>query len=265
MNYQDIAKKVIELVTKTGSELLELRNSLNQNDIEVKGKNNFVTRFDKMSEEKLVEGLGNILPEAGFIAEEGTSDKKGEVYNWIIDPIDGTTNFMHGAPPFSISVALQENQQTVIGVVYDIFSGECFNSWLGAPVYINTKQVTCSSAEKVADALVATGFPYTDFGRMQKFMGTLTYFMENSHGIRRLGSAAVDLAYVACGRYDAFYEYGLHAWDVAAGAFLVQQAGGKVSDYSGADNYLFGSEIVASNGKMFNEFQTVIAQMMGED
>lgn len=264
MNYKQLTDEVVELARETGEMLVELRKSISSKDIEVKGKNDFVTRFDKMSEEKIVTKLSELLPEGGFVAEEGTSTKIGDVYNWFIDPIDGTTNFMHGAPPFSISIALQENDQMVMGVVYDMFSKECFYSCKGEAVYVNGAPIQCSTTPDVANSLIATGFPYKDYGRLNNFLDSLTYFMENSHGLRRLGSAAVDLAYVACGRYDGFYEYGLKAYDVAAGAFLVQQAGGKVTDFRGGSNFVFGQELVAGNAHNFNEFLSVVGRIMND-
>lgn len=262
MNYQEICEQTVELCKKTGVFIREQRQILNDDGVESKGKNDFVTIVDKASEELLVEGLAKILPGSGFLAEEGTNDTRGDVYNWIIDPIDGTTNFIHNAPPFCISIALQENDITVAGVVYEIYYDECFFSWKGGPVYMNDTEVKVSTKTKLADSMLATGFPYTVFERIDDFLQTLVFFFKNSHGVRRLGSAAADLAYVACGRYEGFYEYNLKPWDVAAGAFLVQQAGGKVTDFSGGDDYLFGKEIVASNAKMFNEFQSAVETLM---
>ncbi len=265
MNYKEICEDVIALVRECGDMIVDLRTRLNPDDIVAKGKNDFVTAVDKASELKLVTALGTLLPEAGFIAEEGTSVKRGELYNWIIDPIDGTTNFMHGAPPYSISIALQEGDRMVIGVVYEIASKECFYAWKGGKAYLNGKEIRCSNKKTVSDSLIATGFPYKSFDRLDNFMKSMVYFMEESHGLRRLGSAAVDLAYVACGRFDAFYEYGLQPWDVAAGAFLIEQAGGKNSDFSGGQNYLWGKEMVSGNSHNFNEFQAVIDKLMNAD
>jgi len=155
-----------------------------------------------------------------------------------------------------------EGNEIILGVIYEIFSAECFYGFKGSAVFINGKAVKVSSTPNVAQSLIATGFPYYNFGRLEQFMKTMDYFFYNSHGVRRLGSAAVDLAYVACGRYDAFYEYNLNPWDVAAGAFLVTLAGGKVGDFKGGDNYLFGKEIVASNNLIFDEFQMTVGQFM---
>ncbi|MCX6297157.1 MAG: inositol monophosphatase family protein [Bacteroidetes bacterium] len=222
--------------------------------IEVKGKNDFVSYVDKTSEKLLVAKLSLLLPEAGFIAEEGTSTKKGNLYNWIIDPLDGTTNFIHGIPCFSISIALMRNQEIVLGVIYEINFDECFYAWEGSNSFLNGKEINVSSTSKVSDSLLATGFPYYDYGRMDEYIELFKYFMKHTHGLRRLGSAATDLAYVACGRFDGFYEYSLQSWDVAAGAFIVQQAGGKVTDFKGGENYIFGKEIVAGNNAFFDEF-----------
>lgn len=264
MELEELCTKVIDLVENVGHFIREERKEFVEGQFETKGKHDFVTHVDKEAEQRLVEGLEKLLNGSGFIAEEGTSDLKGELYNWIIDPIDGTTNYIHGCPPYSISVALMKADKIVLGVVYEIVARECFYSWMGAPAFLNGKTIQVSQRNSVADSLIATGFPYSYFERMESFMKTLDYFFVNSHGVRRLGSAAADLAYVACGRYEAFYEYNLSPWDVAAGAFLVQQAGGRVADFGGGNNYLFGNEIVATNKKIFKEFQTKVDQLMNQ-
>lgn len=262
MDYKQICFAAKQEIITVGSFIKESRQSLSSNQIEVKGKNDFVTTIDKKSEEKLVTALQNIVPEAGFIVEEQTSNKRGNTFNWIIDPIDGTTNFIHGLFPYAISVALQENSETVIGIVYEIGLDECFYSWKGGSAFLNNTLIKVSETANINASLIATGFPYNDLSRVENFQKTLTHFMQNSHGIRRLGSAATDLAYVACGRFDAFYEYSLKPWDVAAGAFLVQQAGGVISDFSGNNDYIFGGEIIACNKLTFNEFLSIIKELM---
>lgn len=258
MNFENVCKQVQELVINTGDFIKNAR----PETIETKGKHDFVTSVDKKSEEKLVAGLRNILPEAGFIVEEKTSEKQGETYQWIIDPLDGTTNFIHGLPPYAISVALVSDKEILLGVIYEVITSECFYAWKGSKAYLNGKEIHVTQTEKIEDSLIATGFPFTNFSKMDEFMDTLTYFMKHSHGLRRLGSAATDLAYLACGRFDGFYEYALKPWDVAAGVIIIQQAGGKVCDFSGGDDYLFGQEIVASNSHIFNQFSTEIKRMM---
>lgn len=147
-------------------------------------------------------------------------------------------------------------------MIFEIQNSECFYAWEGSSAFMNGKKIAVSKSEKLADSLVATGFPYYDYDKLDEYIDLLKDFMHSTRGIRRLGSAAIDLAYVACGRMDGFYEYSLNAWDVAAGAFIVQQAGGKVSDFNGGDKYLFGREIVASNDGIFDEFLGKIKQYM---
>ena len=230
--------------------------------IEVKGRHNYVTSVDKNSERMLVKGLLDILPGSGFITEEGTASDKNERFKWIIDPIDGTTNFIHGLPPYAISIALMDNDEIVIGVIYELGMKECFYAWKGSPAYLNGREISVSKVTTLSDSLIATGFPYTNFKYLERFMETLIFFMENSDGLRRLGSAATDIAYTACGRFEGFYEYGLNPWDVAAGILILKQAGGKVSDFDGGSDYLFGGEIVASNEFVFEEFQRTIEKFM---
>jgi myo-inositol-1(or 4)-monophosphatase len=229
---------------------------------ETKGLHDFVSYVDKGSEKMLVERLEIILPEAGFIAEEGTSTKTGVRYNWVIDPLDGTTNFVHGIHPYAISVALAEEGEPVAGVVCDVGGNEIFKAWKYGGAWLNDQPVKVSTASRLADSLVATGFPYNDFSRLDKYMKCLTHFCRATHGIRRLGSASIDLAYVACGRFEAFYEYDLKIWDVSAGILLVREAGGRVSNFSGNESKLDGNEIVASNGKVFPEFLENVSKVM---
>jgi myo-inositol-1(or 4)-monophosphatase len=161
-----------------------------------------------------------------------------------------------------VSIGLVHGNRPVLGVVYEVNLDECFYSWEGAPAYLNGNTIGVSKAAFVKDSLIATGFPYIDFKRMTPFLESFEFFMQNSHGLRRLGSAAIDLAYVACGRLDAFYEYGLSPWDVAAGAFLVSQAGGKVCDFNGGNDFLFGGELIASNAGIFDEFRSIVSKYM---
>ena len=230
--------------------------------IETKGVHDYVTYVDKGVEKKLISGLSEILPSTGFITEEETIRRETKEYTWIIDPLDGTTNFIHGLPPYSISIALMKENKILLGLVFEVISKECFYAWESGPAMLNGAEIHVSNACSIKDTLVATGFPYSDFERFGPFMDSLIYFMRNTHGVRRLGSAAIDLAYLACGRLDAFWEYSLKPWDVAAGAFIIQQAGGKVSDFSGGQNYLFGKEIVAANALVFEEFQKLVEKFM---
>lgn len=261
MNYESICNEAVILIKETGSFIRNQKDILTSQAIESKGLHNYVTYVDKTAEQMLVDGLKAILPESGFITEEETASNRNEEFIWIIDPLDGTTNFIHGLPPFAISVALMQNNMAVVGIVYEIILDECFYAYEGGNAYLNGKQIKVSDTKKVTDSLIATGFPYYNYDRIKPFLETLDYFMRNSHGIRRIGSAATDLAYVACGRFDAFYEYSLSPWDVAAGAYIVEKAGGKVSDFSGGENYIFGKEIIATNSLVFDEFLSVLKEI----
>ena len=254
MKIDIITKQVVNLSKEVGQYIKQEVDKLQNSDIEVKGINNLVTYVDKQSEKIIVTELAKLIPEAGFIAEENASLKKAERYNWIIDPLDGTTNFIHGLPPFAISIALMDGDEVIIGVVFEINLNECFYAWKNGPAFLNGKEIRVSKTEKLDRSLIATGFPYYDYSKLTKYMDLLSDLMQSSHGVRRLGSAAVDLAYVACGRFELFYEYGLQPWDVAAGVLIVKQAGGSVSDFSGKKDYIFGGEIIASNKLTHNEF-----------
>jgi myo-inositol-1(or 4)-monophosphatase len=262
MDLERICMQAANAVKKAGEYIMEQhRNGVNR-EIEEKGEHDFVTIVDKTAEKILVNELDKILPEAGFIAEEGTNSVKGTTYNWVIDPIDGTTNFIHGAFPFAVSVALIENRTPVAGVILELGFNECFYAWKGGGAYMNGKPIRVSKTKTLHSSLIATGFPYTDFSKLEGFMETMDWFMKNSRGLRRLGSAATDIAWVACGRYDGFYEYGLKAWDVAAGVIILQEAGGRCADFSGKEDYLFGGELICTNGLNHDEFVNIVKRIM---
>lgn len=230
--------------------------------IEFKGKNNLVSYVDKTAEEMLVKGCLEMLPGCGFINEE-TGEQKGQNdYIWIIDPLDGTTNFSHGLPVYSISVALQYQHETLMGFVYHIQMNEMFAAIKGQGATLNGEKISVSTAKHISESLIATGFPYIDFDWMDAYIETMKAFLRASRGMRRMGSAAIDLAYTACGRFEGFWENKLSAWDVAAGVLIVQEAGGKVTDFSGKDNYLFGRQIIASNSAIHAEMQEIIQRFM---
>lgn len=261
MNYESICRKAIIIVKQAGAYIREERAGFSKEMVESKGIHNFVSYVDKEAERILVSGFSSILPASTFITEEETTLSSISDWTWIIDPLDGTTNFIHNLPPYAVSVALMHNQELVLGIILEITGDECFYSWKGGGIYLNDAPIACSPAARVHDSLIATGFPYYDYERMKQFLLSLEYFMRNSHGVRRLGSAATDLAYVACGRFEGFFEYGLSPWDVAAGAFLVKQAGGNVCDYRLGDDYVFGKEIIASNAGIFKEFSDLLHEM----
>lgn len=244
---QKLLHETISICKQVGAFVKHEHAAFKKSSIEYKGHNDLVSFVDQEAERKLVKGLGGLLPEAGFIAEEGTTNKKEEVYNWIIDPIDGTTNFIHSLPVFAISVALMKEQEIILGVVLEINRDECFYAVKGGKSFCNGIPIQVSDTPMLKESLIATGFPYYDYGKMDVYLSILKDFMINSHGVRRLGSAAVDLVYVACGRFEAFFEYNLKPWDVAAGILIVQEAGGIVTDFKNGPDCLFGGEILAAN------------------
>jgi myo-inositol-1(or 4)-monophosphatase len=262
MDFKALCEATNSIAIEAGQYIFGRIKSVSMQAFEVKGVNNFVTEVDKTAEALIVDKLSSLVDHAGFIAEEGTNISRGERYNWIIDPLDGTTNFIHGSPPVAVSIALVDNNVPVIGVVYEIWQHELFYAWKDSPAYLNGNIINVSDNQQLSNSLIAVGFPYNDHNQMTGFMKTLDYFFVNTHGVRRLGSAATDLVYVACGRYDGFYEYNLSPWDVAAGALIVKQAGGEVTDFSGGTDYIFGKEIVASNRLIHNVFLHDVARFL---
>jgi len=254
MDIKLLTEQVVRLSKEVGQMIREEVNRLDVSDVEYKGVHDLVTYVDKKSEKLLITELRKMLPEAGFIAEEDDKLAKAERYNWIVDPLDGTTNFIHKIPLYSISIALNDGDETILGVVYEINLQESFYAWKGGAALLNGKEIHVSETSILDKSLIATGFPYYDYSRLDPYLALFKDLMQSSRGIRRLGSAAVDLAYVAAGRFELFYEYGLNPWDVAAGALIVKQAGGRVTKFQGEDNFVFGKEIVASNDHVHNEF-----------
>jgi myo-inositol-1(or 4)-monophosphatase len=258
MNFEQLCHNTNIVVKQAGAFIAQEAKQFNSSKVEEKSFNQLVSYVDKTAEQQLVEGLKLLLPEAGFITEEDTIVSEENEYMWVIDPLDGTTNFIHQIPVYSVSVGLLQNKKPIMGVVYEINRDELFYAWEGGKAYLNGNEITVKQNPELKKSLLATGFPYYDFDIMQRYLETLKEFMIGTQGMRRMGSAAVDLAYVACGRFDGFFEYGLHAWDVAGGAFIVQQAGGKISDFSGASDYIFGKEIIASSAALYDPFYTIV-------
>ncbi|MCA6435030.1 MAG: inositol monophosphatase [Bacteroidetes bacterium] len=258
MNIIQLEQKVIELTKEVGSWIKNERINYNPLHTEVKALNDLVSYVDKTSEQKLVEGLKNILPEAGFIVEEQTETETRD-YNWIVDPLDGTTNFIHGINCYAISIALELKGEVLIGVVFEITQNECFHASKGNGAYLNGKPINVSDTDQLQNSLIATGFPINNFSKVKAYLQTLEVFMRQTRGIRRIGAAAADLCFLACGRVDGFFEFNLKPWDVAAGALIVKEAGGIVTDFSLKDNWLFGKEVIASNTKLNADFSEIVS------
>jgi myo-inositol-1(or 4)-monophosphatase len=260
MDLDFITSQVEDLAKSAGAFIRQEKASFQMDKVEKKGFNDLVSYVDKGAEEIIVKGLEKILPEAGFITEEGTRKKRGENFTWIVDPLDGTTNFVHGLPPFSVSIGLTDTEGVLAGVVYEVNLDECFSAYRGGLSKCNGNPIKVSESELVSGSLIATGFPYDDGGVMDEYLGLLKYLLQNSHGLRRLGSAAVDLCYVACGRVEGYMEYNLQSYDVAAGTIIVQQAGGKVTDFKGGEDFIFGGEILATNGSIHEALREIITE-----
>ncbi|UBM61299.1 inositol monophosphatase [Candidatus Sulfidibacterium hydrothermale] len=260
MDLEKMTQQVVSLCQTVGKMIRDEVNRLDEQDVEYKGVHNLVTYVDKKSEEILIKELKKLLPEAGFIAEEDDKLARGSRFNWIVDPLDGTTNFIHKIPLYSISIALNDGEETILGVVHEINLEESFYAWKNGPALLNGKEIRVTDTEILDKSLIATGFPYYDYSKLDPYLDLFKDLMQSSRGVRRLGSAAVDLAYVAAGRFELFYEYGLNPWDVAAGALIVKQAGGQITRFNGDGDYVFGKEIVASNTRVHNEFLRKLSQ-----
>lgn len=259
-NANRILSELVSICEEVGRFQLGHFNSVKALDVKDKGLNQLVSFVDIESEKLLVKGLKKLLPNAGFITEEGTEGQHIDTsLSWIIDPLDGTTNFIHGLPAFSISVALMEQNEIMLGVVYIPVWNESFTAIKGKGAFLNGNKIQCSAAHLMSSSLIATGFPYYEFKNMQAYLAAFQQLMQSTHGLRRIGSAAIDMAYTACGRFDGFFELGLNVWDIAAGALLVKESGGIVSDFIGGDDYLFGKNILASSPKIYSSFREIIS------
>lgn len=234
-------------IPQVGAFIVENLDKISDQVIETKSLNSLVSFVDKEAEKKLVSILAKVLPEAGFLTEEKTIATSNKKTKWIIDPLDGTTNFLHRLPFFSISIALEHHDEIVFGVVYECVRKEYFSAWKNGGAYLNANRIQVSQHTKLSDCLLATGFPYFNFIELDDYLEKLSVFIKSTRGIRRFGSAALDLAYVACGRFDGYFENNLNTWDVAAGVILIKEAGGRITDYNDKDEAKSGQEILAGN------------------
>lgn len=254
---ENILTQVILTAKTAGAFIRQERENFNYGSVEIKGLNDLVSYVDKTAEELIVKELQVIFKDAGFIVEENTLSEKKE-YNWIVDPLDGTTNFIHGIPCYAVSIALEYKGEIILGVVYEVSRDECFYAQKDKGAFLDGRAIEVSSRKNLTESLIATGFPIYNFERVDSYLQALKHFMQVTHGVRRIGAAAVDLCYLACGRVDAFFEYNLKPWDVAAGALIVKEAGGTVYDFSGGNNWLFGKEASCTNKFLEEEFNKVV-------
>jgi myo-inositol-1(or 4)-monophosphatase len=234
-------------------------NQLDRLEYSSKGRNDYVSQADVEAERAVLDVLTRAYPDHGIIAEE-SGEREGSEYTWIIDPLDGTTNFLHGFPMFAVSVAVKRAGVLEHGVVYDPLHDEMFTASRGEGAQLNGKRIRVSTTRKLAPSLLGTGFPFRDLGIIEPWMRSFQSLLPKTSGIRRAGAAALDLAYVAAGRLDGFWEFGLKPWDMAAGALLIREAGGLVSDVSGGQDFLESGNLVSANPLIFEEFRKIVAR-----
>ena len=248
------ARRASQIINRASNDLEHLK-------ITTKRQSDFVTEVDKAAEAAIIEILREAYPDYGILAEESglsVGEGEGQEYQWIIDPLDGTTNFIHGLPQYSVSIGLTYRGQLNQAVVYDVTRNEMFTASKGGGAFLNERRIRVTKCLKLENALLGTGFPYRVFEHVDAYMGIFKELAQRASGIRRPGSAALDLAYVAAGRYDGFWEIGLSPWDIAAGSLLITEAGGLISDLSGGENYLKTGNVIAGTPKIFAQLLQVV-------
>ncbi|HBT85582.1 MAG TPA: inositol monophosphatase [Porphyromonadaceae bacterium] len=259
MFMENLCEKVKIIACEVGEYLKTEQQLLNKKDIELKGTRDYVTYIDKEAENRLINKLKGIFPNSSFLAEEETVEFKETEYTWIIDPLDGTTNYVHGDSPYSVSIALKHENEIVLGVVYDPLADQMFSAISKGKAYLNGSLLEVSQHATLKNAYIGFGIPYKLDEQGEQILKNAAEQFRNS-SFRIKGSAAVELCYVAAGISDAYFHSGLSPWDVAAGAFILECAGGKCTDFSAGNNYLFGREMVASNGVIHQEIIKYIIQ-----
>ncbi len=260
MDINGLCSEVKALARSVGEYLVAEQAELKRKDVEMKGTRDYVTYVDKTAEEMLVKGLQALLPDSGFLTEEGTVEYVEKAYTWIIDPLDGTSNYVHGDTTYSVSIALTRGSETILGVVHDPVVNQMYWATEGGKAYLNDEQLSVSRHASIENGYIGFGIPYSLNEQGEQILQrALKQFQKASFRIK--GSAALDLCYVAAGVTDAFFHSGLSPWDVAAGSFILIQAGGTCTDFSGGDRFVFAREMVASNGKIHEEIMKEIVGM----
>ena len=249
----------VRSVREGGRVILMYFDQLDRLEYSSKGRNDYVSQADVEAERAVLDVLTRAYPDHGIIAEE-SGEREGSEYTWVIDPLDGTTNFLHGFPMFAVSVAVKRGGVLEHGVVYDPLHDEMFTASRGEGAQLNGKRLRVSTTRQLAPSLLGTGFPFRDLGIIEPWMRSFQSLLPKTSGIRRAGAAALDLAYVAAGRLDGFWEFGLKPWDMAAGALLIREAGGLVADVSGGQDFLENGNLVAANPLIFEESRKIVAR-----
>ena len=254
----------VKAARKAGSIILRAAEDIDQLTIKNKSFNDFVSEVDLASEEAIIEILKAAYPTHGFLGEESGSSSSSSDFIWIIDPLDGTTNFLHKFPQYCISIALMHKGEITQAVIYDPNRNDLFTATKGSGAYLNDKRIRASNKAKLGDSIIGTGFPFRDFTHLPCYLKMFEEMVRSTSGIRRPGSAALDLAYVAAGWFDGFWEIGLSKWDIAAGALIVKEAGGIVSDFNQKQAWLKTGNIIASNAKIYDNFLAIIQKNMSQ-
>lgn len=253
-----ITPKIIAIAKKAGAYIRQELDLLLESDIVTKEENSLVSYVDQNAEKIITEGLSSLVDDAGYVTEEATiHQSQTKSWTWVIDPLDGTTNFIHKIPVFAVSIGLLKDGIPVAGVIYHIMADECFYAWQGGGAWLNQQKISISNTIELKDAVIATGFPYKR-ENIEELVLTLKKMILIARGIRRLGSAAIDLAYTACGRFDAYYEGSINAWDVSAGIIIVREAGGIVSGLYGEEEPCFTGHILAANPSIHSALSMII-------
>ena len=261
INLEELTKQVRVLAMETGKFLKKERTHFQREKVQEKNAHDYVSYVDKESERRIVARLQELLPEAGFIAEEGSGSLTTEEYCWVVDPLDGTTNFIHNNAPFCVSIALRNREDILLGVVYEVCRNECFWAWKGSAAYLNGEEIHVTNINNLDQSFIELGFPYD----AERFRPIITRLIERLYGrvggLRLMGSAAVELCYIAAGRFEARFEGLLGPWDIAAGSIILTQAGGKITDFSGGDSFYSGHEVLATNGQIHEQMLKIIAEI----
>jgi myo-inositol-1(or 4)-monophosphatase len=262
--FRDELEAAMEAAFRAGALIRRFAGSLGEDDIREKGTHDLVTEVDLASEALIVDHLRTAFPDHAFLAEEShvpSAAIASRSSRWVIDPIDGTTNFAHGVPPYAVSIALELEGVLSVAVVLEVVSGELFTACQGEGLYVDGKRSGVSTTDQLGHALITTGFPYRSFDHLETYLTVLKTFMTRSRGVRRHGSASIDMAYLASGRFDGFFETGLAPWDVAAGTLLVREAGGEVTTFGGQGHPVYDGQILGSNGVLHEQMRDVVSPL----
>lgn len=254
----------IQAARNAGKIIVRFMDRLDTIDVREKSRNNFVTIVDQLSEQEIIQTIQNLYPDHAILAEESGKISGNEDSLWIIDPLDGTTNFIHGFPQFSVSIAFLHRGRLEVAVVYDPVRQELFTATRGEGAQLDNRKIRVSQCKKLSSALIGTGFPFKQSHHFKSYLNTFEAIFPETAGVRRAGSAALDLAYVAAGRLDGFWEISLKEWDMAAGILLVKEAGGLVGDFHDEDNYMDSGNLVAANPKIYKSLLAMIQASLVE-